>query len=134
MIHIACIDHDGRSRFAFEQMAVLLGARGLENRLCLYVSPADALRHLPYDRPDIVFIDIRAHTARAPSALGLVRALRSHPLCQDMILVGMADYPMPSDQKAALAAGCNDFVKKPPLYQAIEHIIITHRAATDAEA
>jgi two-component system cell cycle response regulator DivK len=102
---------------------VLLRATGLDNWLSFYENPADAIEQLPVTRPDIVFVDVRARTSRKPSGLDLVRALRQHPLCQDILIVGMAEYAMPADRNAALAAGCNDFLPKPARYQAIEDVI-----------
>jgi CheY-like chemotaxis protein len=124
MIHIACIEADTHSRFTFEQIAVLLKARGIENRLHFYPSVQDALLNIPQDRPDVVFMEARVHLSRRPSGLDVARTLRQHPLCQNMLLVAMADYAMPADRSAALAAGCHDFVSKPLRYQAIEDVLM----------
>ncbi|MBI5957242.1 MAG: response regulator [Chloroflexi bacterium] len=123
MLYIACIETDAQSRFTFEQIAVLLKARGIDNRLSFYPSPQEALNSIPQERPDVVFIDARAHPSLKPCGLELARTLRQHPLCKGMILVAMAEYAMPADRSAALAAGCHDFVPKPVRYQAIEDVI-----------
>ncbi len=60
---------------------------------------------------------------RVETQQDLVRALRQHPLCQRMIIIGMAEYAMPADRTAALTAGCNDFLTKPLRYQAVEDAI-----------
>jgi two-component system cell cycle response regulator DivK len=123
MLHIAYIENDRHRQFTFEQITVLLRARGFDNELRVYHSPEEALEQLPLERPDILFLDVRARTERKPSGLDLVRTLRQHPLCSKMIIIGMAEYAMPADRNAALAAGCNDFVPKPVRYQSIEDVI-----------
>lgn len=123
MIHIACIETDPQSRFTFEQIAILLRARGFDNQLRFYPSPQDALEIIPRERPDFVFLDSRARGNLKPAGLDLARALRQHPLCQNVVIVGMAEYAMPADCSAALAAGCHDFVPKPVRYQAVEDVI-----------
>jgi CheY-like chemotaxis protein len=129
MLHIAYIESDPHRQFTFEQIAVLLRARNFDNDLVFYASPEEALDQIPRERPDILFVDVRARTERKPSGLDLVRALRQHPLCQRMIIIGMADYAMPADRTAALAAGCNDFLPKPLRYQAVEDAIAHTLAA-----
>jgi CheY-like chemotaxis protein len=126
MLHIAYIESNPHYQFTFEQITVLLRARGYDNELAFYADPEAALAQLPLQRPEIVFLDVRHRTERRPSGLDLVRALRRHPLCQKMTIVGMADYAMPADRNAALAAGCSDFVPKPLRYQAIEDIVTQH--------
>jgi CheY-like chemotaxis protein len=123
MLHIAYIESDRHRQFTFEQVAILLRANGFDNELHFYQDPAEAIDQLPAARPDIVFVDVRARTERKPSGLDLVRALRQHPLCKEIIIIGMAEYAMPADRNAALAAGCDDFVPKPARYQAIEDVI-----------
>jgi two-component system cell cycle response regulator DivK len=123
MLHIAYIESDRHRQFTFEQIAVLLRANGFDNQLLFYPDPASAIEQLPVERPDIVFVDVRARTERRPSGLDLVRALRQHPLCKDTMIIGMAEYAMPADRSAALAAGCNDFVPKPIRYQTVEDVI-----------
>jgi CheY-like chemotaxis protein len=111
MLHIAYIESDRHRQFTFEQIAVLLRANGFDNQLLFFPDPAT------------VFVDVRARTERRPSGLDLVRALRQHPLCKDTMIIGMAEYAMPADRSAALAAGCNDFVPKPIRYQTVEDVI-----------
>jgi len=124
MIHMAYVENDRRSQFTFEQIAVLLRARGFTVELRIYSDPDEALRHIPAERPDIIFLDIRPYGARKGSGLDLARAFRQHPLCRNTVIVGTADYAMPADRKAALLAGCHDFVPKPVRYQAVEDIIV----------
>ncbi len=123
MFYIAYIEGDPQSQFHFEQIAVLLRARGFDNELSVYTSPDDACEKIPYERPDIVFIDLRTHTGRNTAGLELARTLRQHPLCKTTIIVGMADYAMPADSTAALASGCHVFIAKPARYQAVEDVI-----------
>jgi CheY-like chemotaxis protein len=130
MLHIAYIESDRHRQFTFEQIAVLLRANGFDNRLSFYSNPTAAIDHLPGTCLDIVFVDVRARTERRPSGLDLVRTLRHHPICRDVIIVGMAEYAMPADRNAALAAGCNDFLPKPVRYQAVEDVIYQHVGRT----
>lgn len=123
MFHIAYIESDRYCQSAFEQITVELRAQGFDSELHLYHSPAEALSQLPLERPDIVFLDVRARTERKPSGLDLVRALRQHPLCKRTVIIGMAEQAQPADRNAALAAGCNDFVPKPISYQIVEDVI-----------
>jgi two-component system cell cycle response regulator DivK len=123
MLHIAYIESDRHRQFTFEQIAILLRANGFDNQLLFYPDPATAIEQLPLERPDIVFVDVRARTERKPSGQELVRALRQHSLCKDAVIIGMAEYAMPADRNTALAAGCNDFVSKPIRYQAVEDVI-----------
>jgi CheY-like chemotaxis protein len=124
MIHIAYVESDKHSRFTFEQITVVLRARGVENQLHFYDTPEEALQVIPSERPDIVFLDIRTHNGHHPAGLDLARMLRQHPLCRNMAIVAMAEYAMPADRTAALAAGCNDFLSKPMRYQAVEEAIV----------
>jgi CheY-like chemotaxis protein len=123
MLHIAYIESDRHRQFTFAQIAVLLRANSFDNQLLFYQDIATAIERLPVERPDIVFVDVRARTERRPSGLDLVRVLRQQPLCRNIIIVGMAEYAMPADRNAALAAGCNDFIPKPVRYQAVEDAI-----------
>jgi CheY-like chemotaxis protein len=128
MFHIAYIESDPTRQFAFEQVAVLLRARGFDIELHIYPRLVEALTELPQDRPDFVFVDVRAQTEHRPSGLDLVRALRQHPLCQKITIIGLADYAMPADRRAALAAGCNNFLPRPLRYQAVEDVVMLHQA------
>jgi CheY-like chemotaxis protein len=123
MIRIAYVENDRRSQFTFEQITVLLRARGFSTELCVYSDPEDALRRIPAERPDIIFLDIRQYGPHK-GGLALAHAFRQHPLCWSSVIVGMADYAMPADRTAALRAGCHDFVPKPLRYQTVEDIIV----------
>jgi CheY-like chemotaxis protein len=125
MIHIAYIESDKHSQFTFEQIVAVLQARGIESQLTIYASPAEALDEIPFERPDIIFLDLRTHNGRKPSGLELARVLRQHPLCRNIILVAVTDYAMPADRSAALAAGCHEFLPKPIRYQSVEETITT---------
>lgn len=125
MLHVAYIENDKHSLFTFEQIMIVLRARGVDNSLYVYTSTEEALKNIPLQRPDIIFLDLRINNGRKPSALDLVRTLREHPLCKKTILVAMADYAMPADRSTALAAGCHEFLAKPVRYQSIEETI-TH--------
>lgn len=118
-MYIAYIENDEQSRFAFEQIAVLLRASGFEHELCFWPSPGEALAQIPHERPDIIFVDVWL------AGLDLIRDLRQHPLCKRTVIVGLAAYPMPADRTAALAAGCDEFLAKPVRYQAVEDAIST---------
>ncbi len=123
-IHIAYVENDPNSQFTFEQIGVLLGAKGIENVLLAYTSQQDALHNIPSDRPDAVFVNLRMRAGRHTTGLDLVRSLRQHPLCKDVVIIGMAEYAMPADRAAALAVGCNDFVSLPIRYQDVEDVIL----------
>jgi CheY-like chemotaxis protein len=123
MIRIAYVESDQCSQFTFEQITVLLRARGFNNELLTYPDPGEALRLIPLERPDVIFLDIRPHSNRKGFGLDLARTFRQHPLCRNTVIVGMADYAMPADRMAALVAGCHDFVPKPVRYQTVEDII-----------
>jgi CheY-like chemotaxis protein len=124
MIRIAYVESDQRSQFTFEQIAVLLRARGFNNELHVYPDPGEALRRIPLERPDVIFLDTRPHSDRKGFGLDLARLFHQHPLCRNAVLIGMADYAMPADRMAALMAGCHDFVPKPVRYQTVEDIIV----------
>lgn len=123
-IHIAYVENNPDRQFTFEQIGVVLRAKGIENLLLTYTAQHDALESLPAERPDIVFVNLRMRTGRHTAGLDLVRALRRHPLCREMVIVGMAEYAMPADRSAALAAGCDDFVSLPARYQDVEDVIL----------
>ncbi len=133
MFHIGYIENDPARQFAFEQIAVLLRARGFDNELRIYPHLTEAFDQIPQDRPDFVFVDVRAQTEHRPSGLDLVRALRQHPLCQKTTIIGLADYAMPADRRAALVAGCNDFLPRPLRYQAVEDVILLHQVLLSPE-
>jgi two-component system cell cycle response regulator DivK len=123
MLHIAYIESDRHRQFTFEQIAILLRANSFDNQLLFYQDIATAIERLPVERPDIVFVGVRACTERKPSGLDLVQALRQHPLCKRIVIIGMAEYAMPADRNAALDAGCNGFIPEPVRYQAVEDAI-----------
>lgn len=131
-IHIACVESDPSRQFTFEQIAVLLKARGIENALQFYDSRLVAINNLPAERPDIVFINLRMRAGRHTAGLDIVRALRQHPLCENMVLVGMAEYAMPGDRSAAISGGCQDFVALPVRYQDVEDVILRQGVYTPA--
>jgi CheY-like chemotaxis protein len=131
-IHIACIENDPNRQFMFEQMAVLLKARGIENALQFYDSWLAAINNLPAERPDVVFINLRMRAGRHTAGLDIVRTLRQHPLCESMVLVGMAEYAMPGDRSAAISGGCQDFVSLPARYQEVEDVILRQGVFTPA--
>jgi CheY-like chemotaxis protein len=124
MYHIAYIDPNHRTHFVFNQIAVLLQARRIENSITFYTSLDEALEEIPFMRPDLVLIDLRAVEDKKLDGLSVVRILRQHPLCKKTTIVGMADYALPSDESLALNAGCNDFIPKPLRYQAVENIFM----------
>jgi len=126
MLYIAYIEADPQSQFHFKQIAVVLHARGFEHELSIYTSPADACDKIPFERPDLVFVDLRTRQGQNTAALDVVRTLCQHPLCRNTIFIGTADYAMPADNTAALASGCHTFIPKPIRYQTIEDII-THQ-------
>lgn len=124
-IHIAYVENDSHRQFTFEQMTVLLRARGIDNILQLYDTQQAAINDLPYERPDIVFVNLRMRNGRRHTAgLDIVRALGCHPLCNTTVIIGMAEYAMPVDRSAAVAAGCHDFVPLPARFQEIEDVIV----------
>jgi CheY-like chemotaxis protein len=123
MIFIALVENDEKSRFTFEQIVVLLRARGIRNELRIYPTQAEALAEIPLERPDVIFVDMRSANGHDPNGPELAHALRQHPLNRNAVIIGMAEYAMPADRTAALAAGCDEFVGKPVRYQTVEELI-----------
>jgi CheY-like chemotaxis protein len=124
MIHIAYIEGDKRSQFTFEQISLVLKAKGFDNQLQVYTLPEQALECIPLERPDIIFLDLRTDAGRKLSGLELARALRQHPLIKNSFVVALTDYAMPADRSAALSAGCHEFLPKPLRYQSVEEVIM----------
>lgn len=74
-------------------------------------------------RPDILFLDLAARSGPAYSALDLARALHRHPLCQNLIIVGILSQGTTAERTLATAAGCRDFLPSPVLTKQIEEAI-----------
>jgi hypothetical protein len=64
MLHIAYIESNLHYQFTFEQITVLLRARGYDNELAFYPDPEAAWPQLPLQRPEIVFLDVRHRRAQ----------------------------------------------------------------------
>jgi CheY-like chemotaxis protein len=124
-IHIAYVENDQLHQFTFEQIATVLKAGGIDNTLHIYPTQLAAINHLPYERPDIVFVNLRMRNGRHTAGLDIVRALRHHPLCQTTAIIGMAEYAVPVDNAAALAAGCHGFVPLPARLQEVKNVILS---------
>jgi two-component system, cell cycle response regulator DivK len=59
-------------------------------------------------RPDLILMDIGLPGL---SGLDAVRAIRAD--ATDVPIIAVSSHVMPGDEERALAAGCNDFVRKP---------------------
>ncbi|MBN1562346.1 MAG: hypothetical protein JXA10_00790 [Anaerolineae bacterium] len=124
-IHIAYVDNNQLHQFTFEQVVKVLKAGGIDNTLQIYDTQLTAINHLPYERPDIVFVNLRMRNGQHTAGLDIVRVLRTHPLCQTIVITGMADYAMPADHAAALAAGCHNFMPLPVRFPEVENIMLS---------
>jgi two-component system, cell cycle response regulator DivK len=120
VIKIAYVEDEARNHFTFEQYTILLRAHGIDNALSIYMTGEDALKAIPTDVPDIIFMDVRL-----PGITGLdvTRALRKDDKLKALPIIALTAYAMPADRQAALDAGCDDFLAKPVRYQAVEDII-----------
>ena len=123
MIHIACLAQDAPSRLAFDHFSILLRANGYDNTMSFYTTPQDALETMPLERPDMLFFDMRIPGGMQPGGLELVRILRRHPLLCKTTFIAMVEYPMPADETAARAAGCDGLLSKPARYQRVEEFV-----------
>jgi CheY-like chemotaxis protein len=123
-IHIAYVDNNQLHQFTFEQIVTRLKTRGIDNILHVYNTQQAAINHLPYERPDIVFVNLRMRNGRHTAGLDIVRALNHHPLCRKTAIIGMAEYAIPADHAAALAAGCQGFVPLPVGFQQVANVIL----------
>ena len=92
MLHIAYIESDRHRQFTFAQIAVLLRANSFDNQLLFYQDIATAIERLPVERPDIVFVDVRARTERRPSGLDLVRTCFALHIAGDQHLGSTVQY------------------------------------------
>lgn len=123
MIKIAYVEDEARNHFTFEQYTILLKAHGIENALSIYPTGEDALKVIPTNIPDIIFMDVRL-----PGITGLdvTRQLRTQDNLKTLPIIALTAYAMPADRQAALEAGCDDFLAKPVRYQAVEDVIRRH--------
>jgi two-component system, cell cycle response regulator DivK len=120
VIKIAYVEDEARNHFTFEQYTILLKAHGIENTLSIYMTGEDALKAIPDNIPDIIFMDVRL-----PGITGLdvTRQLRTQDKLKTLPIIALTAYAMPADRQAALDAGCDDFLAKPVRYQAVEDVI-----------
>jgi two-component system cell cycle response regulator DivK len=123
VIKIAYVEDEARNHFTFEQYTILLKAHGIENALSIYPTGEDALKVIPTNIPDIIFMDVRL-----PGITGLdvTRQLRTQENLKTLPIIALTAYAMPADRQAALDAGCDDFLAKPVRYQAVEDVIRRH--------
>ena len=123
ILHIAYVENDQQLQSTFQHMVNLFSARGIECTLRVYDTQLAALNELPYERPDVVFVNLRMRNGRQTAGLDIVRVLGQHPLCQAITIVGVAEYAIPADRSAALAAGCHGFLPIPAHFQDVEDMI-----------
>jgi two-component system cell cycle response regulator DivK len=131
VIKIAYVEDEARNHFTFEQYTILLRAHGIDNTLLIYTTGEDALKGIPDDIPDIIFMDVRL-----PGITGLdvTRQLREKDPLKALPIIALTAYAMPADRQAALDAGCNDFLAKPVRYQAVEEVIRRYAITPSAPA
>lgn len=75
------------------------------------------------ERPRMILLDLMM-----PGLDGfqVTRQLKSDPSTADIPIVAVSALARPDDRQAALAAGCDDFVRKPFLIEDLEAVIRTH--------
>jgi CheY-like chemotaxis protein len=74
-------------------------------------------------RPNVILLDLMM-----PGLDGfqVTRQLKANPETASIPIVAVSALARPDDREAALAAGCDDFVRKPFELDALEAIIRTH--------
>jgi two-component system nitrate/nitrite response regulator NarL len=98
---LVCDDH----RLFVEPVAVALEGRG--HQVVVTTSPAEAVRTVAEDEPDMCLMDLRFPDGDGMEAIAEIT--RGHPLCAVVVLSGTADPHAVGD---ALAAGAAGFVRK----------------------
>jgi CheY-like chemotaxis protein len=74
------------------------------------VSAEEALRRLERLRPDLLLVDIQLPGL---DGLGLTRLLKANPTTIEIPVVALSAHARPEDRRAALEAGCVDYISKP---------------------
>jgi two-component system, NarL family, nitrate/nitrite response regulator NarL len=98
---VLCDDH----RLVAEPIAAALEARG--HQVVLTTTPADAVRAVAEEEPDLCVMDLRFPDGSGAEAIAVLR--RRFPLCPVVVLSGIADARA---VEAALAAGAVAFLRK----------------------
>lgn len=86
----------------------VLIAHGYDVRHAL--SADEALTAIEKELPDLVLLDLRLPGV---DSLALVRQLKSAPATEDLIIVGLTEDPILSEDDNVLAAGCSGALIKP---------------------
>jgi DNA-binding NarL/FixJ family response regulator len=100
---VLCDDH----RLFAEPVAVALEERG--HQVVVTSSPAEALRAVAEDEPDVCLMDLRFREGDGDGIDAVIELRRRHPLCPVVVLSGTADAHV---VQAALDAGAAGFVRK----------------------
>jgi CheY-like chemotaxis protein len=75
------------------------------------------------ERPRIILLDLMMPGL---DGLQVTRQLKGDPTTADIPIIAVSAMARPDDREAALAAGCNDFVRKPFELDDLEAVIRTY--------
>jgi CheY-like chemotaxis protein len=75
------------------------------------------------ERPRIILLDLMMPGL---DGLQVTRQLKGDPATADIPIIAVSAMARPDDREAALAAGCNDFVRKPFELDDLEAVIRTY--------
>lgn len=107
-----------------ESFAILLGMWGHEVRT-VPDGPA-ALALTEAYRPEVVLLDLGMP---GMDGFQVARALRAAPAAASARLVCLTGHTQEEDRRRAIAAGCDDFLVKPPDLLALERLLAASRLA-----
>ena len=83
------------------------------------------LRSVERERPDLILLDLMMP---GMDGFEVARQLKADPLTASIPIVAVSALARPDDREAALAAGCNDFLRKPFELDDLEALIRTYLA------
>ena len=89
-------------------LAAVLAAEGFE--VLTATDAASGLELIEQQRPDIVLTDIQLPDM---DGLEMTRQLKRAAATSEMIVIAVTAYAMATDERDALAAGCDGFITKP---------------------
>jgi two-component system, cell cycle response regulator DivK len=96
--------------------------RNSEFQLIWASDGASGLETALQELPTLILMDINLPHI---DGLKLTRMLRDNPLTKNIPIIALTSHTLPEDKERCLAAGCNDYLAKPPsraeLINVIEH-------------
>ena len=104
-LRVLVVEDDEQTR---NYMNIMLGKC---RELSLAASADEALLVLAARQVDIVLMDISLKGRE--DGLALTRRLRSDPRLKNLAIIALTAHAFPEDRRAALAAGCDDYLAKP---------------------